>query len=69
MRVSERSWIATAEQIRASGFNLTANRCKPVITEAVNHGAPTDILRDVLGLENEIARRSSALLAQIRGKK
>ena len=40
-----------------------------VIAEAVNHDAPADILRDVLKIENEIARRGDALLAKLNGKK
>jgi type I restriction enzyme M protein len=67
--ISERSWIATADQIRAADFNLTAGRYKPVTTETVNHDAPAEILGDVLKLENEITRRGNALLAQMRGKK
>jgi type I restriction enzyme M protein len=65
---SERSWIATAEQIRAADFNLTANRYKPVSTETMKHDAPAEILGDVLKLEDEIKRRGNSLLAQI-GKK
>jgi type I restriction enzyme M protein len=66
--VSEHSWISTAEQIRAADFNLTANRYKPVTTEAVKHDAPAQILRDVLKVEDEIARRANSLLAQIAKK-
>jgi type I restriction enzyme M protein len=66
--VSERSWVATVEQIRAADFNLTANRYKPVTTETVNHDAPTVILGDVLKFESEITRLGNALLGQI-GKK
>ena len=40
--VSERSWIATIEQIRATDFNLTAGRYKPVTTETANHDRPAE---------------------------
>jgi len=66
--VSDKSWTATIEQIRAVDFNLTANRYKPVSTEVVKHDAPMEILGDVLKLEDEIARRGNSLLTQI-GKK
>jgi type I restriction enzyme M protein len=55
------------EKIRKNEWNLTAGRYKPVTTKASNHDAPSEILRDVLKLENEIIQRGSALLEQIRG--
>jgi len=67
-KVSDKSWTATIEQIRAADFNLTANRYKPISTETVKHDAPAEILGDVLKLENEITQRGNFLLAQI-GKK
>jgi type I restriction enzyme M protein len=66
--VTDKSWIATIEQIRAADFNLTANRYKPISTEIAKHDAPAEILGDILKLENEIAKRGNSLLAQI-GKK
>jgi type I restriction enzyme M protein len=66
--VGEHSWIATVEQIRSAGFNLSANRYKPVTAETVNHDAPASILGDVLKFENEIIKRGNALLTQIRKK-
>lgn len=66
--VSDKSWVATIDQIHAADFNLTANRYKPFSTEAVNHDAPAEILGDVLKLEDEIKRRGNFLLTQI-GKK
>jgi type I restriction enzyme M protein len=67
-KVTSKSWVATLEQIRATDFNLTANRYKPVSTEIVKHDAPAEILGDVLKLEDEIKQRGNSLLAQI-GKK
>lgn len=63
--LSERSWIATIDQIRDADFNLTAGRYKPVSIEAMNHDAPKEILSDVLRLESEILRRGNALLSLI----
>jgi type I restriction enzyme M protein len=63
------SYRVPIEKIKENDWSLAAGRYKPVTTEAVNHDAPTDILRDVLKVENEIIRRGDALLAKIRGKK
>jgi type I restriction enzyme M protein len=63
------SYRVPIEKIRENDWSLAAGRYKPVTTEAVNHDAPADILRDVLKVENEIVRRGDALLAKISGKK
>ncbi|HTB86263.1 MAG TPA: N-6 DNA methylase [Candidatus Sulfotelmatobacter sp.] len=67
--ISEKSWLATIEQIRAAGFTLTAGRYKPVIAESVQHDAPKDILGEVLEMESEIIRRGNALFGHIGRKK
>ena len=63
------SYRVLVEKIRENDWSLAGRRYKPVITEAVNHDLPADILGDVLKLENEIMRRGHALLTQISGKK
>lgn len=63
------SYRVPIEKIRENDWSLSAGRYKPVTAEAVNHAAPAEILGEVLKLENEIIRRSNALLAQIDGKK
>ena len=65
LQVTAKSWIATIEQIRAADFNLTANRYKPVSNQVVKHDAPSEILSDILRLEDEITRCGNSLLAQI----
>jgi type I restriction enzyme M protein len=62
------SYRVPIAKIRENDWSLAAGRYRPVITKAVNHDAPTDILRDVLKVENEIIRRGNALLAKIRAK-
>jgi type I restriction enzyme M protein len=59
------SYRVPLEKIQENDWSLAAGRYKPVTTEAVNHDAPTDILRDVLKLENEIIRRGQALQKQL----
>jgi type I restriction enzyme M protein len=63
------SYRVPIEKIKENDWSLAAGRYKPVTTEAVNHDAPADILRDVLKVENEIIRRGDTLLAKISGKK
>ena len=63
------SYQVAIEKIRENDWSLAAGRYRPMITEAVNHDLPADILSDVLKLENEIIRRGNALLSQIGGKK
>jgi len=63
------SYRVTVENIREKDWSLAAGRYKTVATQDVNHGAPSDILGNVLKLETEIIRRGTALLAQIGRKK
>lgn len=63
------SYRVPIERIKENDGSLAAGRYKPVTTEAVNHDAPKAILGDVLKLENEIIRRGSLLLQQIKDKK
>src|ERR1039458_5723738 len=59
------SYRVPIEEIRENDWSLAAGRYKPVTTEAVNHDAPSEILGDVLKLENEIIQRGEALLARL----
>lgn len=65
--VSDKSWFATIDQVRAADFNLTSSRHKPVTMEKVNHDSTAQILDDVLKLEEEIVRGANTLLRQIGG--
>lgn len=63
------SYRVPIEKIKENDWSLAAGRYKPVNAEAVNHDAPADILGEILKVENEIADRGKALLAQIGRKK
>jgi type I restriction enzyme M protein len=63
------SYRVPIEKIRGNDWSLAAGRYRPVTTEDVNHDAPTEILGDVLKVENEIIKRCTALLAQISSTK
>lgn len=63
------SYCVPIEKITTNDWTLAAGRYKPVTTEAVNHDDATEILADILKLENEIIKRGNILLAQIGGEK
>jgi type I restriction enzyme M protein len=62
------SYRVPIERISENDWSLAAGRYKPVRTTAVSHDAPSEILGEVLNLENEIIRRGKALLEQITAK-
>ena len=66
---SQNSYRVPIEKIKESDWSLAAGRYKSVTAETVNHSEPTEILRDLLKVENEIIRRADTLLAKISGKK
>ena len=59
------SYHVPIDKIREKDWSLAAGLYRPVTTETVNHDAPTEILSDLLKLENEIIKRGKALLSQI----
>jgi len=61
------SYRVPIEKIRENDWSLAAGRYKPVISEAVNHDSPAEILGEVLAIENEISRRVTSLLSQLDG--
>ena len=66
---SKKSYRVAIEKIKENDWSLAAGRYRAVTSEAVNHDAPADILREVIKLENEIVQRSEALLEKIGGSK
>jgi type I restriction enzyme M protein len=62
------SYRVSIKKIKENEWNLAAGRYKPVTNKAVRHDKPTEILSDVLKIENEIIKRGSALMKQIGGK-
>jgi type I restriction enzyme M protein len=47
--------------IAAQGYDLSLNRYKEVVHEAVEHRAPREILADLAKLEDEIQREMKKL--------
>jgi len=62
------SYRVSIEKIKENDWSLAAGRYKPVTNDAVKHDKPTEILADVLNIENEIIKRGSALMKKIGGK-
>lgn len=62
------SYRVPIEKIKENDWSLAAGRYKPVTTEAVSHGAPGEILAEVLELESQIVQRGKVLLEKIAGK-
>ena len=60
-----RSWWATHDTVEASDFNLTASRYKPQIGETVPDEDPTELIRETLAIEREIAEGLEKLLKEI----
>jgi len=58
-----RSWWAGIEAIQASDFNLTASRYKPTIAEKLSEEDPSELIREVLDLEQEIVVGLTRLLS------
>lgn len=55
------SWFATHKEIVDEDYNLTAIRYKPVTSEEIKYRDPKTIIKDVLVLEEEIAKGLRAL--------
>jgi len=58
-------WWATHDTIEAGDFNLTASRYKPQISEKMPDEDPTELIRETLAIEREIADGLEKLLKEI----
>ncbi len=52
-------------KIRENGWQLMADRYKPVRLDAANYDAPAEILADVIRMEAEVAEGAKALLQRL----
>ena len=55
------SFCVSKADIAAQGYDLSLNRYKEVVHEAIEHRAPTEILADLERLEDEILRAMKEL--------
>jgi type I restriction enzyme M protein len=56
-----KAWFATADEIRANDFNLSAGRYRPMSQSAVEHRDPRELLDELAAIEVEIAEEVEAL--------
>lgn len=56
-----KAWFATADEIRANDFNLSAGRYRPMSQTAVEHRDPRELLDELAAIEVEIAAEVEAL--------
>ena len=56
-----KAWFATAAEIRANDFNLSAGRYRPMSQTAVEHRDPRELLDELAAIEVEIAEEVEAL--------
>jgi len=58
-----KAWFASAAEIRANDFNLSAGRYRPMSQTAVEHRDPRELLDELAAIEVEIAEEVEALRA------
>ena len=63
--ISEKSWIATFEQIKENDWNISASRYKPFLSQEIKYSDPKDILNEISKIENEIQSDLSELRKMI----
>lgn len=65
---SHKAWFASADEIRANDFNLSAGRYRPMSQTAVEHRDPRELLDELAAIEVEIAEEVEALRAVLAGQ-
>lgn len=58
---SEKWWFATAEELRANDFSLSAGRYRPLTQTQVEHRDPRALLDELIAIEAEIAEEIEQL--------
>ena len=64
--ISEKSWIATYDEIKKADWNLSASRYKPFTPKEIEHKDPTKIIDEITSLENEIQEGLAELKKMIK---
>jgi len=62
---SNKSWWASVQEIRKTGYNLTAGRYCPHQAEAVEHEKPEVLINRLLDMEDEVKNDLQELLALV----
>ena len=63
---TEKWWFAEADAFRATDYNLTANRHRPLNRTKVEHRDPLEILEELRGIETEILGEIDELAEAVR---
>jgi len=58
-------WFASADEIKANDYNLSAGRYRPMTQSAVEHRDPRELLDELAAIEAEIAEEVEALRAAL----
>jgi type I restriction enzyme M protein len=61
-------WFATADELRASDYNLNASRYRPLSLQQAAHRDPRELLDELAAIEVEIAGEVEALRAVLQGE-
>jgi type I restriction enzyme M protein len=62
---TEESFLVPKEDIVAQGYDLSLNRYKEIVHDEVEHRPPLEIIADIEGLEDEIAKGLADLKAML----
>lgn len=63
-----RDWTASAQEIAENGYNLSAGRYKPLNIGTEQYDPPSVIIRELLGIEQEIQQGLQKLLRMVEGE-
>jgi type I restriction enzyme M protein len=63
---AEKWWFATADELRAADFNLSASRWRPQTREQVEHRDPLELLDELQAIEAEITKELGELRERLR---
>jgi type I restriction enzyme M protein len=63
---TEKWWFATADELRAADFNLSASRWRPQSREQVEHRDPLELLNELKAIEVEIVEEIEALMDRLK---
>jgi type I restriction enzyme M protein len=63
-----RCWWATDDMVAENEYNLAASRYKPQVAEKAPEEDPSELIRDVLRIEREIAAGLEKLLKDVEGE-
>ena len=65
---TEKWWFATADEIKANDFNLSAGRYRPLTQTQVEHRDPRELLDELAAIETEIMEEIETLKESLQGE-